>query len=336
MSSVLARSLPPGVAALFAPRPPVTPWAADDDDISRPPPHLDARLNLAPLAPYLALFEDAQKGPSPHEPMETIEARRARLHATRLDKGRDAAAKAAQSYAPADDPKAVGDPYKTIFVGRLPYELSEERLKAEFERFGAVERVRIVADNKTGKSRGYGFVEFADEAHLKVAHRQANGTMLDGRCIVVDVERGRTVRDWKPRRLGGGLGVTRASRPSAKRKGAAAAAAAGGLSSSGRLGGLAWRSEPDTSGGRGKGWLEHFTRDRHEYRGGKGGGGKGGPRGLDRGPHRGYDDGRYDRRMHDDRGHDRDRESRRDRDRERERERDPWGSDYRSDRPAIY
>lgn len=52
--------------------------------------------------------------------------------------------------------------YSTIFVGRLHYETTEDRLKREFDGvFGEVVHVHIVKDVKTGKSRGYGFVEFS-------------------------------------------------------------------------------------------------------------------------------------------------------------------------------
>lgn len=45
--------------------------------------------------------------------------------------------------------------------------------------------------------------------HLAAAYKQADGRKIDGRRVLVDVERGRTVPNWRPRRLGGGLGTTR-------------------------------------------------------------------------------------------------------------------------------
>jgi len=65
---------------------------------------------------------------------------------------------------PWDDRKAEGDPYKTIFVGRLNYTTTEDRLKREFEIFGPVEGVRVVRNKFTKKSRGYAFVEFRNES----------------------------------------------------------------------------------------------------------------------------------------------------------------------------
>lgn len=82
-------------------------------------------------------------------------------------------------------------------------------MKAEFEYYGAVRKVRLVKNKKTNKSRGYAFVEFEHSADLKEAYKDADGRKIHGRRICVDVERGRTVKNWKPRRLGGGLGATR-------------------------------------------------------------------------------------------------------------------------------
>jgi len=101
------------------------------------------------------------------------------------------------------------DPYKTLFVGRLNYDTSDHKLKREFETFGPVRKVRVVQD-KEGKPRGYAFVEFESERDMRHAFKLADGRKIDNRRVVVDVERGRTVRNWKPRRLGGGIGSTRA------------------------------------------------------------------------------------------------------------------------------
>ncbi|OQR96597.1 U1 small nuclear ribonucleoprotein 70 kDa-like [Achlya hypogyna] len=100
------------------------------------------------------------------------------------------------------------DAYKTLFVGRISYETTEKQLRREFERYGDIHKIRLVED-EDGKSRGYAFIEFKEEAAMKAAYKNADGKKIDGRRIVVDVERGRTVRDWKPRKLGGGIGGTR-------------------------------------------------------------------------------------------------------------------------------
>ena len=64
---------------------------------------------------------------------------------------------------PHNDSNIQSNPYATIFVGRLDYNTSEEKLAKIFGVFGQVESVRVVRDFKTGKSRGYGFIEFREE-----------------------------------------------------------------------------------------------------------------------------------------------------------------------------
>ena len=98
--------------------------------------------------------------------------------------------------------------YNTLFVGRLAYEVTERKLLREFEAFGPVKDIKIVL-SPSGKSKGYGFVEYENEDDMKRAYRAADGMKIEGRDIVVDVERGHTVPSWLPRRLGGGLGGTR-------------------------------------------------------------------------------------------------------------------------------
>lgn len=97
--------------------------------------------------------------------------------------------------------------YNTLFIGRLAYEVTERKLLREMEAFGPIKDIQII--KKDGKSRGYAFVEYEHEDDMKRAYRAADGMPIEGRDIIVDVERGHTVPDWLPRRLGGGLGGTR-------------------------------------------------------------------------------------------------------------------------------
>ena len=103
------------------------------------------------------------------------------------------------------------DPFKTLFVCRLSYETNERKLRREFEIYGTIRSIKIIKDSN-GKSRGYAFIEYENEKDFKNAYKHADGRKIDGRRILVDFERGRTSKDWKPRRLGGGKGDTRASR----------------------------------------------------------------------------------------------------------------------------
>jgi RNA recognition motif-containing protein len=113
--------------------------------------------------------------------------------------------------------------YKTLFVGRLAYEVSERKLLREFETHGPIKDIRVIysTTNKSDEnnnnsdkkkiSRGYAFIEYEREEDMKRAYKYADAMRIDGRAIVVDVERGHTVPNFLPRRLGGGLGVTRAA-----------------------------------------------------------------------------------------------------------------------------
>ena len=97
---------------------------------------------------------------------------------------------------PHNDPNIQGgNPYSTIFVGRLDYSTTEERLGRVFEVFGQVQSVRVVRDTKTGKSRGYGFVEFRDERAAEEAIWRGD-KRIDGQLCIVDREFGRTKKDW--------------------------------------------------------------------------------------------------------------------------------------------
>lgn len=106
---------------------------------------------------------------------------------------------------PDADPNIKGDPFKTVFIARLDYETDEVELQKEFSKFGEVERLRIVRD-KDGKSKGYAFVTFTSEHSARAASKEASGMKLRGRSILTDIERARTIKNWVPRRLGGGLG----------------------------------------------------------------------------------------------------------------------------------
>lgn len=100
------------------------------------------------------------------------------------------------------DMKKTEDAFKTLFVYNIAYTTVEQRIHDELEAFGPVKSVVMPKDLK-GMPRGYAFVEFERERDLKIAYREANGMRIDGRRVLVDVERGRTVKDWRPNRLNG-------------------------------------------------------------------------------------------------------------------------------------
>merc|ERR1719379_616270 len=125
--------------------------------------------------------------------------------------------KLVEKYDPHKDGNASGDPFKTLFVARISYDTTQKKLKREFEVFGSIKKVRMVYDQK-GKPRGYAFIEYEHERDLKNAYKQGDGKKIDGRRVMVDVERGRTVEGWLPRRLGGGRGPGRQGKLSKKKK----------------------------------------------------------------------------------------------------------------------
>ncbi|DBA95332.1 hypothetical protein WJX82_000186 [Trebouxia sp. C0006] len=117
----------------------------------------------------------------------------------------DAVQKGVEEWNPKDDPHAQGDAFKTLFVSRISFETTEKKLKREFEEYGPIKRLRMVQD-ATGKPRGYAFIEYEHKNNMKEAYKRADGKKVEGKRVVVDVERGRTVPNWRPRRLGGGKG----------------------------------------------------------------------------------------------------------------------------------
>ena len=94
---------------------------------------------------------------------------------------------------------------QNLFVGSLAYATTDDSLKAFFEQIGEVERAMVAKERETGRSRGFGFVTFVDEANNQKAIDALNGKELDGRAITVNVAR---PREDKPRRdfNGGGNG----------------------------------------------------------------------------------------------------------------------------------
>lgn len=188
-------------------------------------------------------------------------------------------------------------------------------MRREFETYGTIERVRIVRDKK-GRNRGYAFIVYERERdmkgllilsgketiftgsliniYIKAAYKESDGLQIMGKRILVDVERGRTVRGWKPRRLGGGLGgrpkkVEPAPIAPPPRTGGFRGGIGGGSRSFGDRGGF--RGRGGFSGGRGG-----FGGDRagHGDRGGGGGGFRGGFGGGEGGFRGGFRDGRDD------------------------------------------
>jgi RNA recognition motif-containing protein len=85
-----------------------------------------------------------------------------------------------------------------IFVGNLSYTTTEDSLRRLFEQYGEVTSVRIINDRETGRSRGFGFVEMANDDEARAAIAATNAKAIDGRTINVNQARPREER--APRR----------------------------------------------------------------------------------------------------------------------------------------
>ncbi len=85
-----------------------------------------------------------------------------------------------------------------IYVGNLPYNLTEDDLKAAFSEFGEVSSATIIMDKMSGQSKGFGFVEMPDNSEADQAIKALNESALNGRNIKVNQARPRGERS--PRR----------------------------------------------------------------------------------------------------------------------------------------
>ncbi len=89
-----------------------------------------------------------------------------------------------------------------IYVGNLPYRITEDELRASFEAYGTVSSVRIVIDRDTGKSKGFGFVEMPGQAEAEDAVKKLDGAMVNGRNLRVNEARPRPAAPFQKRRPG--------------------------------------------------------------------------------------------------------------------------------------
>lgn len=83
---------------------------------------------------------------------------------------------------------------KRIYVGNLPFSATEEELSNMFGEYGEVSNVDIIMDRQTGRSRGFGFVEMADDSAADSAIEALNGNDMGGRPLTVNEARPRTER----------------------------------------------------------------------------------------------------------------------------------------------
>jgi cold-inducible RNA-binding protein len=91
---------------------------------------------------------------------------------------------------------------KNLYVGNLPHSTTETELRTLFEPHGNVEKVSMVTDRETGRSRGFAFVEMTDAGEAEKAIAALNGTEMGGRTLTVNEARPKAERP----RGGGGRG----------------------------------------------------------------------------------------------------------------------------------
>ena len=91
---------------------------------------------------------------------------------------------------------------KNIFVGNLSFNTNEDELRRLFESYGQVDRVSILTDRDTGRSRGFGFVEMTSNEDGDKAIAALNGTQIGGRTINVNEARPKSERSGGRDRAG--------------------------------------------------------------------------------------------------------------------------------------
>jgi len=101
---------------------------------------------------------------------------------------------------------------KNIFVGNLSFNTNEDELRQIFESYGQVDRVSILTDRDTGRSRGFGFVEMSSNEDGDKAITALNGSQLGGRTINVNEARPKAERSGGGGGGGGGRGRERGGR----------------------------------------------------------------------------------------------------------------------------
>ncbi|CAL9734086.1 U1 small nuclear ribonucleoprotein 70 kDa homolog [Monosporozyma servazzii] len=228
---------PTDVTRLFQPGPPLKHLKQVDYPIYE----RQTNPNIAGLSSYLTHLSDYQKK-FPHGSRNQYLNIQSKI-ITKQDKHQRKLTENYKHWNPHNDPHMKNtDPFCTIFVGRLPYDVDELELQNHFSRFGDIEKVRIVREkepsidptqnknkkkkkkgkvakvsasprekvgNVKAKPRGYGFIVFSDPMSSKKCIRETGvhrGIEIHGRKCIVDYERGRTNKYFVPTRFGGGLG----------------------------------------------------------------------------------------------------------------------------------
>ncbi len=84
-----------------------------------------------------------------------------------------------------------------IYVGNLPYRMTEDELREAFAAYGEVTSARVITDRESGRSKGFGFVEMADSNDAQSAIDELNGKEMQGRPLRVNEARPRENRSFR-------------------------------------------------------------------------------------------------------------------------------------------
>ena len=87
-----------------------------------------------------------------------------------------------------------------LYVGNLPYNTTEDDLRNLFSQYGAVDSVAVITDRETGRSKGFGFVEFGNDTEARSAIQALSGQEYGGRALTVNAAKPREPRrESRPR-----------------------------------------------------------------------------------------------------------------------------------------
>lgn len=175
----MTQFLPPNLLALFAPRDPI-PYLPPPDKL----PHEKKNVhNYQGIAAFVqGNFEDDADTPPPTR----IESREERMERKKREKEEQVTYKLEQAIAlwdPQSNAESTTDPFRTLFVSRINYYTSESKLRREFETYGPIKQIKMITDVKTGKPRGYCFIEFEHEKDMHCKYCYKDNLRLLGRAL---------------------------------------------------------------------------------------------------------------------------------------------------------
>ncbi|XP_068855038.1 U1 small nuclear ribonucleoprotein 70 kDa isoform X2 [Aphelocoma coerulescens] len=167
----MTQFLPPNLLALFAPRDPI-PYLPPLEKLPHEKHH---NQPYSGIAPYIREFEDPRDAPPPTR-AETREERMERKRREKIERRQQEVESELKLWDPHNDPNAQGDAFKTLFVARVNYDTTESKLRREFEVYGPIKRIYMVYNKRSGKPRGYAFIEYEHERDMHSTFEMAFAT----------------------------------------------------------------------------------------------------------------------------------------------------------------